>query len=244
MNLRIVVATAGRIGRQLRHDPRTIGLVLFVPSLLLTLMYFVFDGSRTFDRAAVLTLGTLPMLGMFLVTSITMQRERGTGTLERLFTTPITRIELLAGYGLAFAVLAVVQATILWVVIRFGFGITTRGSMVWMLVIAAAAASVGVAIGLLASAFAETEFQAAQFMPVVIGPQLFLCGLLTPHAKMPLALQYASEAMPMTHAVDGMLDVATKVAPGADVARAVLILLAFAVGALLLATLSMPRRTR
>ena len=102
----MVVATAHRVLRQLRHDPRTIALLLVAPCVLIAIIKFVFDGGPTFDRSAVRCSGFFLLLSMFLVTSIAMLRERTTGTLERLLTTPMAKLDLLLGYGLAFAATA------------------------------------------------------------------------------------------------------------------------------------------
>src|SRR5205814_1169129 len=106
----ITLRTTGRILRQLRHDPRTIALLLVVPALLLTLMRYVFDSQpMIFNRVGVIMLGVFPFIAMFLVTSVAMLRERTTGTLERLLTTPLHKLDLLLGYGLAFALAALIQ---------------------------------------------------------------------------------------------------------------------------------------
>ncbi|MDE9365864.1 ABC transporter permease [Luteipulveratus sp. YIM 133132] len=244
MNPRIALATAGRNLQQLRADPRTIGLIVAVPTLLLTLLSFVYDGSARFTGIAVAMLGILPMLVMFLITSVAMLRERTTGTLERLLTTPLHRADLLAGYGAAFALAALVQAAVLVAVSVWFLDVQTAGPVLWVLVVAVFAAAVGVATGLLASAFARTEFQAVQFMPLFVGPQVFLCGLLAPRDSMPQLLQWISDCLPMTYAVDALRSIAEQRDPSGDVLKDVGVLAAFAVGALVLAALSMPRKTR
>ncbi|KNX36557.1 ABC transporter permease [Luteipulveratus halotolerans] len=244
MKPRIALATAGRNLQQLKADPRTVALIVAVPSLLLTLLYFVYDGGVRFTPIAVSMLGILPMLVMFLITSVAMLRERTTGTLERLLTTPLHRADLLAGYGAAFALAALVQSAVLVAISVWFLGVDTRGSILWVLLVAVFAAAVGVATGLLASAFARTEFQAVQFMPLFIGPQVFLCGLLAPREQMPDVLRWVSDCLPMTYAVDALKAVAAQPNPATDVLRDVGVLAAFAVGALVLAALSMPRRTR
>src|SRR6478735_2939716 len=119
MSLRIAAATAARVLRQLRHDPRTIALVLVVPAVLVTLVKYVFAGSSVFDRIAGPLLGVFPLITMFLVTSITMLRERTSGTLERLMTMPIAKLDLLLGYGIAFGAVAAIQA-VLTTTVAFG----------------------------------------------------------------------------------------------------------------------------
>ncbi|GAA3602324.1 ABC transporter permease [Marihabitans asiaticum] len=244
MSPRIYLATTGRILAQLRADHRTVALIVAVPALLLTLLYFVFNDEQRFSPIALIMLGILPMLVMFLVTSVAMLRERTSGTLERLLTTPLHRADLVVGYATAFAVAALVQGLVLVSVAHWGLGVETAGPLPWVLLVAVVGSVVGVATGLLASAFARTEFQAVQFMPLFIGPQIFLCGLLAPRESMPELLQRVSDVLPMTYAVKGLQAVGSQGDPTGDVLRNVAILALFAVGALALAALSMPRQTR
>ncbi|GAB3490629.1 ABC transporter permease [Flexivirga sp.] len=244
MNARILGATIRRILQQLRADPRTVALIVVVPALLLTLLYFVYGGGTVFNRIALTMLGILPMLVMFLVTSVAMLRERTSGTLERLLTTPLHRADLLAGYGISFTLAATVQSVVLVAVSVWGLAVTTAGPIVWVLLVAAVSAAVGVATGLLASAFARTEFQAVQFMPLVIGPQIYLCGLLVPHNSMPRGLQVFADILPMTYAVRALDAIGDQTSPTGDVLRNVAVLTVFALAALALGAVSMPRRTR
>ncbi|MBC9956083.1 ABC transporter permease [Yimella sp. cx-51] len=243
MNPRICIASIKRILLQLKADHRTMGLIVAVPTLLLTLLYFVFNDQRTFDRIALTMLGILPMLVMFLVTSVAMLRERTSGTLERLLTTPLHRADLLVGYAAAFAVAALAQGVVLVAVTHWLLGVETAGPIIWVLVVAVVASIVGVATGLLASAFARTEFQAVQFMPLVIGPQVFLCGLLAPCEQMPTVLQWLSDVLPMTYAVKALRAIGSQADPAGEVLQNVSVLALFAVGALALAAWSMPRQT-
>jgi ABC-2 type transport system permease protein len=201
----IALATASRVLHQLRRDRRTLALVLFVPPLLLTLFKYVFDAQpQTFERIGAPLVGLFPFILMFLVTSIAMLRERTGGTLERLMSLPLAKLDLLLGYGLAFAALAAVQAT-LTSAVAFGLlDLETEGA-VWLVVaIAVANAVLGMALGLFFSAFATSEFQAVQFMPAVVFPQILLCGLLVPRETMPSLLEAISWALPLTYAYDAL----------------------------------------
>jgi ABC-2 type transport system permease protein len=205
MKARVTLATAARVLRQVRRDHRTLGLVLLVPALLLTLFRFVFDGQpQTFDRVGPPMVGLFPFVSMFLVTSIAMLRERTTGTLERLMSLPLAKLDLLLGYGIAFAVLAVAQATITSAVAFGLLGLDSAGP-VWLVVaLAVANAVLGMALGLCLSAFAETEFQAVQFMPAFVLPQILLCGLLVPLESMASVLEWIAYALPLTYAYDAL----------------------------------------
>jgi ABC-2 type transport system permease protein len=211
---RIAAAVAVRVLRQLRHDHRTIAMLLVLPSLLLGLLYLVWMDLPTppgqpgiFDRVGLTMLGIFPFVVMFLVTSIAMLRERTSGTLERLLTMPLSRLDLLAGYGAAFGLAAAVQAVVTVVVASSLYDLDVAGPLSLVVLIAVVDGGLGVALGLLASAFARSEFQAVQFMPVIVLPQFFLCGLLVPREQMPDWLQAISDLLPLTYAVEALQEV-------------------------------------
>ena len=243
MTPRITFATAGRVLRQLRHDRRTLALVILVPPLLLTLMKYVFYGQEeTFDRIGAPLVGIFPFVSMFLVTSIAMLRERTTGTLERLMSMPLAKLDILLGYGLAFTLLALVQATVTSIV-AFGFlGLDTAGPAWLIVVLAAGNALLGMSLGLFLSAFAQTEFQAVQFMPAFVLPQILLAGLLVPREKMADFLQWISNFMPLTYAYEA-LTLAAADELGADLAVDVLVVSGCIVLALVLGATTLRRRT-
>src|SRR5690606_41538150 len=113
MNARRVLATAGRVLDQLRHDPRSIALMLVAPSLLVGLFAWLFsDQGGVFDQFGGAILALFPFIVMFLITSITTLRERRSGTLERLMTTPLAKADFIVGYALALAVMAALQAVL------------------------------------------------------------------------------------------------------------------------------------
>ena len=205
MNPRVTAATAARVLRQLRRDHRTLALVFVVPAVLLTLFRYVFAGQEeTFDRVGGPLVGIFPLISMFLVTSIAMLRERTTGTLERLMSMPLAKLDLLLGYAIAFALVAAIQAS-LAAAVAFGLlGLDVQGAVGLVVALAVANALLGMALGLFLSAFAATEFQAVQFMPAVILPQLLLSGLLVPRERMAEVLEWASAALPMTYAYDAL----------------------------------------
>lgn len=205
----IARATALRVLTQLRHDPRTVLLLILVPVLLVTLMRWIFDAQeQVFQRIGVPLLGIFPMTSMFLVTSVAMLRERTTGTLERLMTMPIAKADLLAGYAMAFAIFALLQATVVAAVAFGPLGLEVEGSPFAVMGLATLNAILGTSLGLFVSAFASSEFQAVQFMPVFLLPQILLCGLLTPREHMARPLELASDVLPMTYAFDALTRVA------------------------------------
>lgn len=244
MSPRITLATAGRVLRQLRHDRRTVALLILVPALLLTLLFFMYDGAGgTFDRIALVMLGVFPFTIMFLVTSIAMLRERTSGTLERLLTTPLGKIDLLFGYGLAFGLAAAVQGAVATGVAYWLLGLDTAGNVGLVVLIAVVNAVLGVALGLFCSAFARTEFQAVQFLPVVVVPQLLLCGLFVPRGQMAGWLEGISDALPLTYAVEALAEVGRATDPTTTMWRDLAIVAGAAVVALVLAAATLRRRT-
>ncbi|MFD7704958.1 ABC transporter permease [Streptomyces caelestis] len=208
LNASRTAATAARVLRQLRHDPRSIALMVLIPCVMLFLLRYVFDGSaRTFDSIGASLLGIFPLITMFLVTSIATLRERTSGTLERLLAMPLGKGDLIAGYALAFGALAIVQSALATGLAVWFLGLDVTGSPWLLLLIALLDALLGTALGLFVSAFAASEFQAVQFMPAVIFPQLLLCGLFAPRDTMHPVLETVSDALPMSYAVDGMNEV-------------------------------------
>ncbi|WP_033221473.1 ABC transporter permease [Kitasatospora phosalacinea] len=202
---RRTLATAARVLSQLRHDPRTVAMLLFVPCLLLVLLRYMYDAQPgTFDRIGPELLGVFPLLVMFLVTSVAMLRERTGGTLERLLTMPLGKLDLLLGYALAFGAVALLQAALASALAIGVLGLDVAGPAWMLFAVAVADGLLGMALGLLVSAFAATEFQAVQFLPAVLLPQLLLCGLFVDRADMAPALHRLSDVLPLSYAVDAM----------------------------------------
>ncbi|MFF7813031.1 ABC transporter permease [Streptomyces sp. NPDC007945] len=238
------LATAARVLRQLRHDPRSIALMLLVPCVMLVLLRYVFDGSPgTFDDIGASLLGVFPLITMFLVTSIATLRERTSGTLERLLALPLAKADLIAGYALAFGLVAVAQSVLATGLAVGLLGLDVVGSPWLLLLVALLDALLGTALGLFVSAFAASEFQAVQFMPAVIFPQLLLCGLFTPRATMAPALEALSNVLPMSYAVDGMNEVLRHPDVTSAFVRDALVVAGCAVLVLALGAATLRRRT-
>jgi ABC-2 type transport system permease protein len=239
-----LLATTRRVLTQLRRDPRTIALLLLVPLVLLWLLELVFDDQPgTFDRIGPALLALFPFVVMFLVTSVATLRERTSGTLERLLSMPLGRLDLLFGYGLAFGLVAVVQALLASALMLVALDLDVAGPTWLLLVVAVADAVLGCALGLFVSAFARTEFQAVQFMPAVVLPQFLLCGLLVPRKAMGGVLEAISSVLPLSYAVDAMQRITVEPdVPGRVVVDLAVILLATAL-ALALGAVTLRRRT-
>lgn len=238
----LTLATSGRVLSQLRGDHRTVALIMLLPCLLIGLIAWMFhDQPQVVDQFGPMLVGLFPLIVMFLVTSVATLRERQSGTLERLMTTPIRKGDFVAGYGLAFATLALVQAL---VVVGFAVlvGMDVAGPLWLVVVVALLDAILGCTLGLAASALARSEFQAVQMMPAILFPQLITCGLLMPRDQMPEVLEWLSRVFPLTYAIEAM----TSLAAGdewSDVRGAVGVIVLFIVGAVVLGILTLRRRT-
>ena len=238
------LATAKRVLSQLRRDPRTLVLLIGVPSLLLVLVRYSFDARpEVFQRVGLPLIGVFPLVSMFLVASIAMLRERRSGTLERLMALPTTKLGLLLGYAIAFAVVASVQVAVTLAIGIGVLGLDVVGPLWLAVVVALANAMLGMAMGLSISAFALTEFQAIQFMPAFVLPQLLLCGLLVERHDMARPLELVSRALPLTYAYDALQGVARQ--PGVELGefRDLGITMALTVAVLLAGAATLRRKT-
>jgi ABC-2 type transport system permease protein len=243
MNVTFALATARRILTQLRHDRRTVAMMILVPSLLMVLLRYVFNTEQAFSAAAPALLAVFPFAIMFIVTSITTLRERTTATLERLMTMPIGKFDLLLGYAIAFGVVAVLQVLVATGISLTWLGLEIDGSVWLLMLIAILDALLGTALGLLASAFARTEFQAVQFMPAIVMPQVLLCGLFAPRESMTPVLEWLSNVMPLSYAVDALESVTRSNELDGVFARNLVIVAGSGVLALILGSATLRRRT-
>jgi ABC-2 type transport system permease protein len=243
VNATFALVTARRILTQLRHDHRTVAMLVLVPSLLMVLLRYVFNSEQAFSAAAPALLAVFPFAIMFIVTSITTLRERTTATLERLMTMPIGKFDLLLGYALAFGVVAVLQVVVATGISLTWLGLSIDGSVWFLLLIAVLDALLGTALGLLASAFARTEFQAVQFMPAIVMPQVLLCGLFAPRETMTPVLEWLSNVMPLSYAVDALAQVTRSSDIDGTLVRNLVIVAGCAVLALVLGAATLRRRT-
>lgn len=237
-----VGATASRVLRQLRHDPRTVALLLVVPSVLMALLSWILDDAN-WQRYAPALLGIFPMLVMFLVTSVATLRERTSGTLERLLSMPMKRSDFVFGYALAFGLLAILQAVIVGGLCFGVLGLSMKGPTALVLMIAVLDGLLGTAMGLFVSAFAQTEFQAVQFMPVALLPQFLLCGLIVPTDDLPTILRVISSLLPLTYAFEAMQKLAENSTVAAGFWADVAILVLMGVALLAAGTATLRRRT-
>ncbi|MGO3146426.1 MAG: ABC transporter permease [Leucobacter sp.] len=243
MNPGRTFAVAARVLRQLSHDPRSVVLLLVAPPLLVGLFAWLFSNQDgVFEQLGGPILALFPFILMFVVTSVTTLRERRSGTLERLLTTPIGKADFIIGYALAFGLIAVVQAVFTVTFAVLVCGLTVDGP-IWQLgLVAVLDGLLGTALGLLASAFARTEFQAVQFMPLVVIPQILVGGLLMPRDQMPVALERISDWLPLSYAVDAV-NAVTAGSGDWDLWKPLIVIVAVSIVALVLAAVTLRRRT-
>lgn len=239
------LATMWRILRQLSHDRRTLALIFVVPCILLGLLKWLYsDNAATFNSIAPALLAIFPFVIMFIITSITTLRERTSGTMERLMAMPVAKLDLVVGYVLAFGLLAAIQALLASFLLLYGLGLTVAGPGWLVVTVAMLDALLGTALGVFVSAFARTEFQAVQFMPALILPQILIGGLLMPVEQMPRALELAAHYLPLTYAIDALRVTVAHIHVTTDTWRSVQIIGGFIIGAVALAAATLRRRSK
>ena len=240
---RITAAVAVRVLTQLRRDHRTLAMLLVLPVALMTLLWWMFESSPgVFDRVGPGLLALFPFFVMFLVTSVTTLRERTSGTLERLLAMPTGRLDFLLGYALAFGLVAMLQSALAVIASLTVLRLDIAGSIWLLVVVAVADAVLGTALGLFVSAFARTEFQAVQFLPAVVVPQILLCGIIVPRRQLPDVLGAISDLLPLSYATDAMQTLSTS-SRAADVWPDLAVVVGFALVALALGAVTLRRRT-
>lgn len=260
MNIHLTWATTLRVLTQLRRDRRTLALIGGIPIILLTLLWWMFrDWSpippipglpadaipvqqNPFDSVGPAIMGLFPLIIMFLITSVTTLRERQGGTMERLMASPAARADIVFGYAIAFGLFAALQGGIVVCYSIWVLGLDFAGPVWALLVIIVLDAVLGSCLGLAASSLARTEFQALQMMPLVILPQLLLSGIAIARDEMPEVLHWISSTLPLSYAIDAIHEL-TSNTDATVILNEVAILLAFIIGALILGTATLRRRT-
>jgi ABC-2 type transport system permease protein len=167
----------------------------------------------TLDYFGAAAIGLIVFFLVFVVTIVSFLNERSQGTLERLMASPLRRGEIVVGYMIGFTVLALVQSVEVLLFALYVLNVHNAGNVFLIFGIEALMAIAAVNLGIFLSMFARTEFQAVQFIPLVIVPQFLLSGILFPVESEPTWLQYLSNVLPLTHAVNALRAVMIK---GAD----------------------------
>jgi ABC-2 type transport system permease protein len=232
---------ARRIINQLVRDRRTIALLVIAPLLIASIVGVSIPNKNSLDYIAPAIMAALILFFGFLLTGISFQRERSQGTLERLMASPVSRFDIVTGYLLGFLLFALAQTLIIFFYMVYVLDIHYQGEL-WQIIIFQAIIGIGaVCLGTFASTFARNEFQIMQFIPIVILPQMFLCGLLWPVEQMPDYLQWIAKFLPLTYGVEGIRAMMLDGENLAGVSKDAGILAAFAIGFLVLASLTLRR---
>ena len=201
------VTIAVRVIRQLVRDPRTMVLIVVVPLVVMTLIGLSFPEEDVLDYIAPAMLTTLALFFSFLLTGISFLRERSQGTMERLMASPVSRLDIVIGYLLGFFVFALTQTLIIVLFTIYVLDVNYFGDLWQIFIFQIVVIVVAVNLGIFTSTFARNEFQMVQFIPLIIVPQVFLCGVIWPVEQMPDYLQWLSKILPLTYAVDGLRDI-------------------------------------
>jgi len=232
---------ANRIIHQLIRDRRTIALLVIVPLVIASLIGVSVPDKSTLDYTAPAILAVLIFFFGFLLTGISFYRERSQGTLERLMASPVSRLDIVGGYLLGFLLFALVQTLILFFYLIYVLKISYHGEL-WQILVFQVLIGIGaVCLGTFFSIFARNEFQMIQFIPLIIVPQMFLCGLLWPVSQMPEYLQWIAKFLPLTYGVDGIRALMLQGQNLLDIGKEVGVLAGYAVGLLILAAFTLRR---
>lgn len=233
---------AGRVVRQLVRDRRTFALILIVPLVVMTLISYSFPEDKAMlSIYAPALLATLALFFSFLLTGISFLRERTQGTMERMMASPVSRLDMVLGYLLGFFTFALTQSLIVLLFTIYLLDVTYLGDLWQIFVFLIFIVTMAVNLGIFASAFARNEFQMIQFIPLIIFPQVFLCGVIWPVDQMHEALQWIAKFLPLKYAVDGMQGIMIKGQTLLDVGLELGILIAFAVVISTLAAITLRR---
>jgi ABC-2 type transport system permease protein len=232
---------AGRIINQLIRDRRTVVLLVVVPLLIASLVGVSVPEKSILDYTAPAILAVLILFFGFLLTGISFLRERSQGTLERLMASPVSRLDIVGGYLLGFLLFAVLQTLILFFYLIYVLNVNYYGDL-WQIIVFEILIGIGaVCMGTFFSVLAKNEFQMVQFIPMIIVPQMFLCGLLWPVEQMPDYLQWLANVLPMTYGVSGMRALMLQGQGLLDIGKDIGVLAAYAVGLLVLTALTLRR---
>jgi ABC-2 type transport system permease protein len=232
---------ARRIINQLVRDRRTIVLLVIVPLVIASLIGVSIPDKSILDYTAPAMLAFLILFFGFILTGISFLRERTQGTLERLMASPVSRLDMVGGYLLGFLLFALLQTLIIFFYMVYVLKVNYYGEL-WQILVFQVIIGIGaVCLGTFFSVLAKNEFQMMQFIPMIIVPQMFLCGVLWPVDQMPNYLQWIAKFLPLTYGVDGIRALMLQGQNLLDIGKEVSVLAAYAVGLLILAALTLRR---
>jgi ABC-2 type transport system permease protein len=235
------LTVARRVMVQLIRDRRTIALVIIVPLVIAAISGVAIPDKRMLDSAAPAVLATLILFFGFIITGISFLRERTQGTLERLLVSPVSRMDIVGGYLLGLLLFALIQTLIMFFYMVYVIDVNYRGDLWQILIFQLLMGINAVCLGTFFSAFARNEFQMLQFIPLIIVPQIFLCGLFIPISQLPDYLEWIAKFLPLTYGVEGIKALMLEGKDLVNIGKDIGILAAYAVGLSVLASLTLRR---
>jgi ABC-2 type transport system permease protein len=237
------LTVAQRVILQVVRDRRTIALIIVAPLVIASIAGFSIPDKSSLDVFSPAILATLILFFGFLITGISFLRERTQGTLERLLASPISKMDVVAGYLLGLLGFALLQTLIMFFYMVYVLDISYRGDLWQILVFQALIGINAVCLGTFFSAFARNEFQMIQFIPLVIIPQVFVSGLFIPVDQLPVVLEWAAKFLPLTYGVEGIRAMMLQGQSLLDIGKDIGILLGYAAGLLILASLTLRQKS-
>ncbi len=236
-----LLAIAQRTMLQRVRDRRTIALVLVVPLVIASLIGVSIPDKMVLNITLPAMLAMLILFFGFLLSGISFLRERSQGTRERLMASPVSRTDIVGGYLLGFLVFAMVQTLVLFFYTVYVIKVDFNGDLWQIILFQVLIGILAVCLGIFISAFARNEFQMVQFIPLIIVPQVFICGVLFPVSQLPDYLQWIAAFLPLTYAVDGIRALMLEGQSLLDIGKEVGILAAYAIVLMFLAGISLRR---
>ena len=232
---------AQRTITQILRDPRTLVLIIIVPLVIASLFGVSIPDKMILNMTLPAMLATLILFFGFLLSGIAFIRERSLGTRERLMASPVSRIDILGGYLLGFLLFAILQTLILFFYSVYVLKVDFRGELWQIILFQILIGILAVSLGIFISAFARNEFQMVQFIPLIIVPQVFVCGLIFPVSQLPDYLQWLAKFLPLTYGIDGIRALMLEGKGLGDIGKEISVLVAYAGGLLILAGISLRR---
>jgi ABC-2 type transport system permease protein len=162
-------------------------------------------------------IGLVVFFFTFIIAAISFLREKTLGTLEKFMVSPLSRVEIISGYILGFSVVAMIQSATTLLIVVFVFGVPMRGNPLTAFAVILLLGAGALALGSVVSNFARSEFQVVQFIPIVIIPQIVLCGVFWPVQSVPEFLRPISYVLPLTYASDALRAIMLKGAPPSQI---------------------------
>jgi ABC-2 type transport system permease protein len=236
-----MLTIAQRTIMQISRDRHTLALIFIVPLVIASLFGVSIPDKMVLNLTLPAMLATLILFFGFLLSGIAFLRERSQGTRERLMASPVSRLDILGGYLMGFLLFAVVQTLILFFYSVYVLKVDFHGALWQIILFQILIGILAVCLGIFISAFARNEFQMVQFIPLIIVPQVFVCGLIFPVNQMPDYLQWLAKVLPLTYGVDGIRALMLQGKSLLDIGKEISVLVAYAIGLLILAGISLRR---